>query len=186
MMTVYLASASPRRRQLLTEAGCAVRVVPSSYREPNELVSDPRRMVMDQALGKARGADPQYRQRGLVLGADTIVVLDGRCLGKPADAAEAVQMLRDLSGREHEVITGAAFLRDDEEKVIAVTTVITFHKLREEQIAAYVATGSPLDKAGAYGLQDLDDTWIARVKGSYTNVVGLPMEAVAEVITLQK
>jgi septum formation protein len=137
------------------------------------------------ALDKARAVAREWTGGpAVVLGADTEVVLDGRYLGKPRDAADAVRMLRELSGRTHEVVTGLAVVyalsgRDapsGREETLAVTTRVTMIAASAEEIAAYVATGEPLDKAGAYAVQGLGGRLVARVDGCFTNVVGLPVE----------
>ena len=126
-------------------------------------------------LSPARRAGP-----GVVLAADTVVTLDGRILEKPADEADAVRMLNTLSGRRHTVFTGVCLIRcaDGRRKAFVEGTEVTFRELAEEEIADYVATGEPRDKAGAYGIQGGAAQFVTQVEGSYTNVVGLPMEAV--------
>jgi septum formation protein len=131
------------------------------------------------ALDKARAVAREWTGGpAVVLGADTEVVLDGRYLGKPRDAADAVRMLRALSGRTHEVVTGLALVDapSGREETLAVTTRVTMLDASDEDIAAYVATGEPLDKAGAYAVQGLGARLVARVDGCFTNVVGLPVE----------
>ena len=131
------------------------------------------------ALDKARAVAREWTGGpAVVLGADTEVVLDGRYLGKPRDAADAARMLRALSGRTHEVVTGLALVdaRSGREETLAVTTRVTMLDASDEDIAAYVATGEPLDKAGAYAVQGLGARLVARVDGCFTNVVGLPVE----------
>jgi len=131
------------------------------------------------ALDKARAVAREWTGgRAVVLGADTEVVLDGRYLGKPRDAADAARMLRELSGRTHEVVTGLALVDapSGREETLAVTTRVTMIDAGAEEIAAYVATGEPLDKAGAYAVQGLGARLVARVDGCFTNVVGLPVE----------
>jgi septum formation protein len=131
------------------------------------------------ALDKARAVAREWTGGpAVVLGADTEVVLDGRYLGKPRDAADAARMLRELSGRTHEVVTGLALvdLPSGREETLAVTTRVTMIDAGAEEIAAYVATGEPLDKAGAYAVQGLGARLVARVDGCFTNVVGLPVE----------
>jgi septum formation protein len=131
------------------------------------------------ALDKARAVAREWTGGpAVVLGADTEVVLDGRYLGKPRDAADAARMLRELSGRTHEVVTGLALVdaRSGREETLAVTTRVTMIDAGAEEIAAYVATGEPLDKAGAYAVQGLGARLVARVDGCFTNVVGLPVE----------
>jgi septum formation protein len=131
------------------------------------------------ALDKARAVAREWTGGpAVVLGADTEVVLDGRYLGKPRDAADAARMLRALSGRTHEVVTGVALVDapSGREETLAVTTRVTMTEAGDEEIAAYVATGEPLDKAGAYAVQGLGARLVARVDGCFTNVVGLPVE----------
>jgi nucleoside triphosphate pyrophosphatase len=131
------------------------------------------------ALDKARAVAREWTGGpAVVLGADTEVVLDGRYLGKPRDAADAARMLRELSGRTHEVVTGLALVGapPGREETLAVTTRVTMIDAGAEEIAAYVATGEPLDKAGAYAVQGLGARLVARVDGCFTNVVGLPVE----------
>lgn len=131
------------------------------------------------ALDKARAVAREWTGGpAVVLGADTEVVLDGRYLGKPRDTADAARMLRELSGRTHEVVTGLALVDapSGREETLAVTTRVTMIDAGAEEIAAYVATGEPLDKAGAYAVQGLGARLVARVDGCFTNVVGLPVE----------
>ena len=160
MAGLYLASQSPRRTELLTQVGIDHTVVSSSYEEPNEGYDSPIEMVKAQALGKARCA-VGIPKGGIVLGADTIVVLDNEVLGKPQDEADARQMLERLSGRSHSVVTGVALLIK-----------------APFEIESYIASGEPMDKAGAYGIQGKGALWVEKIEGSYTNVVGLPVEHV--------
>ena len=137
------------------------------------------------ALDKARAVAREWTGGpAVVLGADTEVVLDGRYLGKPRDAADAARMLRALSGRTHEVVTGLALVEapSGREETLAVTTRVTMIHAAEEEIAAYVATGEPLDKAGAYAVQGQGARLVARVDGCFTNVVGLPVETTRELL----
>jgi septum formation protein len=137
------------------------------------------------ALDKARAVAREWTGGpAVVLGADTEVVLDGRYLGKPRDAADAARMLRQLSGRTHEVVTGLALVDapSGREETLAVTTRVTMIDAGAEEIAAYVATGEPLDKAGAYAVQGLGTRLVARVDGCFTNVVGLPVETTRQLL----
>ncbi len=139
----------------------------------------PAAAVAAVALDKARAVAREWTGGpAVVLGADTEVVLDGRYLGKPRDAVDAARMLRELSGRTHEVVTGLALVDapSGREETLAVTTRVTMIDARDEEIAAYVATGEPLDKAGAYAIQGQVARLVARVDGCFTNVVGLPVE----------
>lgn len=178
---LVLASASPRRRELLGLLGLPFEVSPSRYEEENPAAHpDPAAFAVHLALGKAR--DVAQRERGaLVLGADTVVALGTRLYGKPRDAADASRMLRELSGKTHRVITGVALLcpaRGVAES-FAITTEVTFRPLDAAEIHAYVASGEPADKAGAYAIQGLGGLLIEGIRGDYPNVVGLPLTPLA-------
>ena len=177
MSGLYLASQSPRRTELLTQVGIDHTVVSSSYEEPNEGHDSPIEMVKAQALGKARCA-VGIPEGGIVLGADTIVVLDNEVLGKPQDEADARQMLERLSGRSHSVVTGVALLIKGDEVVFHNETKVYFKELAPFEIESYIASGEPMDKAGAYGIRGKGALWVEKIEGSYTNVVGLPVEHV--------
>lgn len=172
---LILASNSPRRRELLRESGIPFEVVPSRFEECGAGLSA-RETVLRFAEGKAREV---YSRNGeaFVLGADTVVSLDGKILGKPKDREEAAAMLRALSGRRHEVLTGVCLIGRGFFRLDAARTVVEFYPLGEELIGRYVESGLPLDKAGAYGIQD-GYPLVRGYEGSYTNVVGLPMELV--------
>ena len=179
---LVLASASPRRQELLRNARFVFKVVPAEVSEDlldNEAPDEyTKRLALDKAraiYSKLAGAnaDPLY-----VLGADTTVVADEHVLGKPADEHDAARMLRLLSGRTHQVITGVALVGEDFEDVRCEITQVTFAVLSEEEVQDYVATGEPMDKAGAYGIQSMASRWIPRVDGCYFNVVGLPVQLV--------
>lgn len=178
---VLLASASPRRRELLTEAGVAFEVVVSGIDEqpwPKEL---PASYALRNAAEKARWvADRAGAGDLIVIAADTIVVLEEHILEKPADAAHAADMLRRLSGRWHAVITGlCVWHREDggfREQADAVHTRVRFKDISESDISSYVAGGEPMDKAGAYAIQGGAAAFVAETQGSYSNVVGLPMD----------
>jgi nucleoside triphosphate pyrophosphatase len=171
---LVLASASPRRVALLRQAGAVFTVVdPGPDRDwPGE--AEPRNGVRALALEKARRVAVRRPGR-VVIGADTVVVLRGRRLGKPRDAAEAGAMLHRLHGRTHEVWTGIAVVRDGEARTAAEFAKVHFVRLEPDEIAAYVRTGEPLDKAGAYGVQGLAAQFVRRLEGDYTTVVGLPL-----------
>jgi septum formation protein len=174
---LVLASASPRRQELLRNAG-----IPFEVR-PTQIVEDPlpgedakecaERLAREKALAVA-----QQRPQDFVLAADTVVVVDGQILGKPADAADAARMLRMLSGREHRVITGVCLVVSGQWSVASETTVVTMSEITEDEIASYIASGEPMDKAGAYGIQGIASRWIPRIDGDYCNVVGLPVALV--------
>lgn len=179
MSGLYLASQSPRRHELLEQVGINHIVVSSSYEEPNVVDVNPIDMVKAQALGKARHACG-VPEGAIILGADTIVVLDGAVLGKPKNQEDAVRMLRQLSGRQHSVITGVALLIKGQEIVFHSETKVYFKDLADFEILSYVESKEPLDKAGAYGIQGKGALWVDKIEGSYTNVVGLPVEQVYE------
>jgi septum formation protein len=174
---LVLASASPRRQELLRNAGILFDVQPAHIPEdplPGEHAKDcAERLAREKALAVAK-----QRPRDVVLGADTVVVVDGQILGKPLDAADAVRMLRMLSGREHHVITGVCVVANGQSSVANETTAVTMSEISENEIADYVATGEPVDKAGAYAIQGVASRWIPRIEGDYSNVVGLPVALV--------
>jgi len=175
---LVLASASPRRQELLRKAGIAFTVQPAEIDEtplPGESArACAERLARDKALAIARS-----RPDDVVLGADTVVVVDDQILGKPTDGEDAARMLRLLSGRTHEVITGVCVVAPNREvSVGSETTQVTFTELSEDDIREYVATGEPMDKAGAYAIQGIASRWIPRIEGDYSNVVGLPIALV--------
>jgi septum formation protein len=175
---LVLASASPRRVQLLREAGFAFDVlVPHGVEEAHDPSLTPEALTVENARRKAVAIAAQ-RPDALVIGADTLVYVDGHPLGKPADLQEAAAMLRRLAGRRHEVCTGVWLARDGGRagRGFHVVTEVDFKPLSDAEIAAYHARVNPLDKAGAYGIQEHGDRIIAGHEGSWTNVMGLPME----------
>ncbi len=212
---LVLASASPRRQELLRSAGISFTVQPADIDETPLAGESPRecaeRLAREKALAVWR-----TRPQDLVLGADTIVVIDEAILGKPVDADDAVRMLRQLSGRVHRVITGVCVVRavasgqlpvaseaepgasqlrqtpyeilrtgNRELRAGSETTLVTMSKLCEDEIRDYVATGEPVDKAGAYAIQGIASRWIPRIEGDYSNVVGLPVELVYRMLREQ-
>ena len=184
-MEWILASASPRRRQLLKEIVETFDVLPACGEE-NAVCKDVETLVKALATQKAREIAARKEAEGkAVLGADTVVALDGKVLGKPKDEADARAMLQSLSGREHEVYTGVciSYPKTDgyrAELVAAACTRVLFETLTDEDIDRYIATGSPMDKAGAYGIQD--GGLVRSIAGSFSNVVGLPVELVKEMV----
>lgn len=181
---LVLASASPRRQELLRAAGILFEV------QPADIVEDPlrdesakacaERLAREKALAVARQSP-----KDAVLGADTIVVIDNQILGKPAKAADAARMLRMLSGREHQVITGVCLVVGGQCTVSSETTSVTMSAISAKEIADYVATGEPMDKAGAYAIQGIASRWIPRIDGDYSNVVGLPVALVWKMLREQ-
>lgn len=184
MRPLILASASPRRRELLIQAGFTFEVHPAHIPEdalPNE---DPIAYVIRLARAKAEAVFAELTSKEsappqVVLGADTTVTLDNHILGKPADAEDAARMLRFLSGRTHRVITGLALASSHGTEVAAEVTGVRFLTLSDQEIADYIATGESMDKAGAYAIQGRAARWIPRVEGCYFNVVGLPLALVS-------
>jgi septum formation protein len=175
-LPLILASASPRRQELLKFAGIDLRVVPSNADERFAGGERPEEHVLRLAREKARGVAERFPGRW-VLGADTVVVIDGRVLGKPKGPKEAGKMLRFLSGREHRVITGYCLVKPGGRRGREgyVTTRVFFKSLTPPEIRWYIATGEPFDKAGGYAIQGHGAFMVKRIVGSYTNVVGLPL-----------
>ena len=191
---LVLASASPRRSELLTQAGYRFRVHPAHIPEDPLPGEDPIVYVTRLAREKAEavyreltagGDSKEERADGqslAVLGADTTVTLDNTILGKPVDASDAARMLRMLSGRTHRVITGVALVTAAGVEVAAEATAVRFLTLSDAEIAEYVAGGEPMDKAGAYAIQGRAARWIPRIEGDYFNVVGLPIALVSTLL----
>lgn len=174
---LILASASPRRAELLRNAWIAFTIVPAHVREeplPNETpLNYAQRLARDKALA-IFASHPE----DAVLGADTVVVVDEQLLEKPGNLDDAIRMLRLLSGRTHQVITGICLVAAGFERTEAEVTHVTFRQLSEDEITAYVRTGEPMDKAGAYAIQGIASRWAERIEGCYFNVVGLPLPRV--------
>ncbi len=175
---IVLASASPRRRALLEQIGLDFDVVPSRSEELMHVGETPEQLVVRLSLEKAGdvAARPEVAGRWFI-GSDTIVLCGGRILGKPRDAEDAAAMLRQLSGREHQVLSGFAVIdrQTGRQCQEAVCTKVRFRDLTDDEIARYIATGEPADKAGAYAIQGLGVCFVAGIEGSYSNVVGLPL-----------
>ena len=202
-MALVLASASPRRQELLRSAGIAITVQPTNIPETPLEGENPKVFAERLAREKAWAIFKQ-RPNEFVLGADTIVVVDGQILGKPANAADAERMLRLLSGRWHEVTTGVCLMgprlaASPDEGTVGTpkhdsalgdtrseTTRVTMSAFSDEEIQAYVATGEPMDKAGAYAIQGMASRWIPRIEGDYSNVVGLPVALVYKMLREHK
>lgn len=180
---LVLASASPRRKELLSQLGLRFRVAPADVDEVIPPGASPAEFVETVAEEKAMAIAKKFSE-SLIIGADTIVVLDKDILGKPSTAEEAQDMLARLSGRTHHVFTGLSFVHDATGRVETthVVTDVTFGPLTSERIARYVATGEPMDKAGAYGIQGLGAVLVRGIRGCYFNVVGLPLYTVADML----
>lgn len=180
---IVLASASPRRQQLLAETGLPFNVQVPAVDEDAIDGPSPKELAQQRAWYKAR-AVARTLDRGLVIGADTIVVCQGQVLGKPRDPADARRLLRLLSGRSHRVITGVCVCQAPEGRAVvgAACTKVTFRPLTPAEIERYVATGEPMDKAGAYGIQGRGALLVERIVGDYFNVVGLPLTLLARLL----
>jgi len=184
---LVLASASPRRRELLhqLQPSLQLTIQPANLDESRIHQEDGEELVQRLALAKAHRVVSELAPEKAdfpVLAADTEVILDGRPLGKPENVEAAVHLLKNLSGHSHEVKTGMALVEGDTWLTAVVTTRVVFRNLDEEEIRAYVATGEPDDKAGGYAIQGRGAALVERIEGSYTNVVGLPLERLAQMI----
>lgn len=180
MTRLVLASGSPRRRDILTSLGLAFDVRPPAVDEslhPGEGATAAARRLAEQ-----KAATVEAEPDDLVIGADTIVVLDGELLGKPTGPGDAAAMLGRLTGRSHEVVTGLALRLGAEIRSVAALTTVTFRSLDRAEIAAYVATGEPLDKAGAYGIQGFGSALVEQIDGDFFNVMGLPVPALLSLL----
>ncbi len=184
--TLILASASPRRRELLMQAGFRFQVEASSVAESRRPGEDAIRFATRLAREKAEevfARHPSSPEGVTVLGADTVVVCDGEVMGKPVDASDATRMLLLLSGRTHQVVTGVAVVwASGSAEVAAELTQVTMRTISPEEVSDYVAGGEPMDKAGAYAIQGYAGRWIPRISGCYFNVVGLPLALVASLL----
>ncbi|MDO5448224.1 MAG: Maf family protein [Clostridia bacterium] len=183
-MELILASKSPRRSSLLHDAGFNFTVAPSKFDESTVSLDHPEYAVENLALGKARDSYNELpsitKLNSVVLGADTIVVCDGVVMLKPKDKDDAKRMLHELSGKVHQVYTGIAFVSARDVYTEVVKTDVEFYELTDEEIDEYVASGEPLDKAGAYGIQGNGCTLVKRIDGDFYSVVGLPLAPVVK------
>ncbi|MBQ7047783.1 MAG: septum formation inhibitor Maf [Clostridia bacterium] len=173
---IILASASPRRREIMKQFGFNFESIPSDADESGVDNLAPHKAVMELARRKAVWIKERYPEKEeIILAADTLVALDGELLGKPKDEEDAFRMLSALSGTNHQVYTGYAILQGDKTVVDYDCTQVFFRPLEKEEIEAYIATGEPMDKAGAYGIQEKAGIFVRRVEGDYLNVLGLPI-----------
>ena len=180
-MRLILASASPRRRELLAQVGLAFDVVPAHIDETRQASEDPAAYVQRLAFEKARTIHALH-PGAFVLGADTTVEIDGHALEKPTDRADAERMLRLLSARTHHVHTGLALLSARGKRTHLETTSVTFSPIGDAELQHYLDSSEPYDKAGAYGIQGYASRWIPRIDGDYFNVVGLPLAATVRLL----
>ena len=175
-MDIILASQSPRRKELLHQMGLrGFRIISPQVDETVDERLPPSRMVEELSLRKARAVARQAREGDLIIAADTVVALEGAVLGKPRDEGEAFAMLSALSGNRHRVYTGVTVIRGERVLTRCEATSVTFRELESEEISCYIATGEPMDKAGAYGIQGLGALLVSGLEGDYFNVMGLPV-----------
>ena len=182
-LRLILASSSPRRSDLLSEYGYSFDVIPADVEESADPLLSPAELVLHNARIKARSIAAQHPER-VVLGADTVVAFQGRVFGKPSDFTQAIQMLEELNNEEHEVYSGVCLTKHlpSLEATFVETTKVRFKNLSPEARLAYLKRIGPLDKAGAYAAQDDNGEIIASVTGSFTNVIGLPMESLQQAL----
>lgn len=176
MKKIILASKSPRRKQLLKSIKLKFEVVVSNLNEDLIVEKNPKKLVEKISKQKAKTVAKKHKN-AIIIAADTIVVLDGGIIGKPGSKKEAIEILKKLSNRSHEVITGFTVLDSKTKKIVtkSVVSKVYFKKLTEKEILVYVETGEPMDKAGAYGVQDRAGAFIEKIEGDFFNVVGLPI-----------
>lgn len=178
---IILASASPRRKQLLEQIGLVFDIIPSDIEEDNFICCDPIKNIQLIALSKAQNVAMKVKN-GLIIGADTQVIIDSKVLGKPIDKTDAINMLSLLNGKTHKVITGVAIIDINTgiKETWAETTMVTFRKLTLDEILYYIESGEYEGKAGAYGIQGRAAAFVERIEGCYFNVVGLPISRLME------
>ncbi len=175
MGKIILASSSPRRADILKKHNIKFEVLPSPYQEDHTVTDFSYSFVEKLAYNKAHAVLPFVKEAAVIIGADTVVVLDGKILGKPHDYMEAYDMLKKLSGRKHDVVTSIAVIdtASGKEKICSVTSRVEFEKLTDEQIDFYITNFKPYDKAGSYGIQEMPEGYIKGYEGSLENIIGL-------------
>ena len=179
---IILASSSPRRREFLKQLGIPFKIVVPRIEEQPEKGEEPGHFAWRLAVDKALDVASRVPGKSIVIAADTIVVLGKRILGKPKDESDARRMLKMLSGREHEVITGVCVSLGKKVRSFVTSTDVVFKKLTKQEIDFYIASGEPMDKAGAYAIQGIGSFLVREIRGSYTNVVGLPVAELMDVL----
>ena len=183
MTSLYLASGSPRRQELLTQLGVSFERIITDVEEQRLNFESAQQYVVRLARDKARAGVALAQHDLPVLGADTIVIYNGNVLEKPKDEQHAAAMLRMLSGNQHQVMTAVALADSESLLDCLVTTEVTFRALSDQDIAGYIASGEPMDKAGAYGIQGLGGCFVRKINGSYHAVVGLPLVETYELLS---
>ena len=181
-MAIILASKSPRRKELLERIGLSFTVRTANHDETMDLFGNPADEVARVSLLKAKAVQSKCKPEDIIISADTIVVCDGLVMGKPRSEADAFSMLRRLSGRDHQVMTGLSVLCGKVTESVTVTTNIRFRHLSDDEIRAYIKTGESMDKAGAYAIQGLASIFVMGLEGDYYNVVGLPVCTLASIL----
>ena len=179
---IILASSSPRRREFLKQLGIPFKIVVPRVEEQPEKGEEPGHFAWRLAVDKARDVASRVPAKTIIIAADTIVVLGKKILGKPKDAADAQRMLKMLSAREHEVITGVCVMSGKNKKSFVTSTDVVFKKLTKQEIDFYIGSGEPMDKAGAYAIQGIGSFLVREIRGSYTNIVGLPVAELLDVL----
>ena len=182
MKHIILASASPRRKEILELADLKFDVMPSDAQEITTKTA-PNEVVMELASLKAKDIYKKSEKQSMIVGADTVVAYQGQILGKPTDKADAKRLLTMLSGQTHEVYTGVCVIEDGKTKTFYEETKVTFYEISDEQIDHYIKTGEPMDKAGSYGIQGKAAVFIKGIEGDYYNVVGFPIARFLQEIT---
>lgn len=182
MKHIILASASPRRKEILELADLKFDIMPSDAQEITTKTA-PNEVVMELASIKAKDIYKKSEKQSMIVGADTVVAYQGQILGKPTDEADAKRMLTMLSGQTHEVYTGVCVIEDGKTKTFYEETKVTFYEISDEQIDHYINTGEPMDKAGSYGIQGKAAVFIKGIEGDYYNVVGFPIARFLQEIT---
>lgn len=184
MGKIILGSSSPRRADILKTLKLDFEIIPSSYVEPHDQTDFSYSYVEDLAYNKALAVAKETSEKALIIGADTIVVINNKILGKPTDKQDAYKMLRMLSGKTHFVVTSIAVINSANYKsnTKSTTTYVTFENLSEEQIEYYIENFKPFDKAGSYGIQELPQGYVKEIDGSFDNVIGLPSETLLELL----
>lgn len=182
MKHIILASASPRRKEILELADLKFDIMPSNAQEITTKTA-PNEVVMELASIKAKDIYEKSEKQSMIVGADTVVAYQGQILGKPTDETDAKRMLTMLSGQTHEVYTGVCVIEDEKIKTFYEETKVTFYEISDEQIDRYIKTGEPMDKAGSYGIQGKAAVFIKGIEGDYYNVVGFPIARFLQEIT---